>query len=431
MSESVHDAAESRTAPELGAVLATLTAHEVSADAVEAALADFVKLGADDRMARLMVGTLALRKLSLLALPHEEAIRRQMETLKLVADIDAVSVWTVELGDRVRCVGSRGKHAVTRRTREHAQAVVKSEQELGTHRAIQGVAITRGEHAVGAIVFRGSARRRELAQALAREAGSVIAYALERSDLLSASEDRLRVVVQASERRLARLTFDMHDGPAQDILALLSEVRLFRRQLADALEDRATKPIVLGRVDDLEARLLALDADLREVIQSFQTPGLLDRPLPEVLADEAENLRSRDGIDCSLEIRGELSERVTASQRIAILRVIQESLSNVRVHSGAASVRVVVAQNARGVSIEVTDDGRGFDVERTLARSARRGRLGLLGMAERIRLLGGTFDVRSRPGGPTAIYAHLPEWRPTAPEPLVTAETPQRPRRRQ
>ena len=177
--------------------------------------------------------------------------------------------------------------------------------------------------------------------------------------------------------------------------------------------------------------MLALDADLREVIQSFQTPGLLERPLPEILADEAENMRSRDGIDCSLQIRGELSERVTASQRIAILRVIQESLSNVRVHSGAASVRVVVAQNAGGVRIEVTDDGRGFDVERTLVRSARRGRLGLLGMAERIRLLGGTFDVRSKPGGPTVISAHLPEWRPTAPEPRVTAETPPRPRRRQ
>ena len=172
MSESTHDAAKSRTAPELGAGLAALTAHEVSADgAVEAALADFVKLGADDRMARLIVGTLALRNLSLLALPHEEAIRRQMETLKLVADIEAVSVWTVELGDRVRCIGSRGKHAVTRRMREHAQEVVRSEQELGIHRAIQGVAITRGEHPIGAIVFRGPARRRELAQALAREAG--------------------------------------------------------------------------------------------------------------------------------------------------------------------------------------------------------------------------------------------------------------------
>lgn len=419
MSKSMHDGAKPQTAPDVSA-----------SGAVEAALADFIELGANERMARLIVGTLALRNLSLLELPHEEAIRRQIETLMFVADLDAVSVWTVELGDRVRCVGSQGKHAVTRRTREHAQEVVRSDPVLGNHRAIQGIAVTRGKRPVGAIVFRGPARRRDLAQVLAREAEPVIAYALERSDLLSANEDRLRVVVQASERQLARLTFDMHDGPAQDILALLSEVRLFRRQLADALEDRATKQIVLGRVDDLEARLLALDADLREVIQSFQTPSLLERPLRELLADEAANLRSRDGIECSIQVRGELSERVTASQRIAIARVIQESLSNVRVHSGAATVGVVVAQSAGGVSIEVTDDGRGFDVERTLVRSARQGRLGLLGMAERIRLLGGTFDVRSKPGGPTVIYAQLPEWLPTATGARVTAGTRQRPRRR-
>lgn len=390
-------------------VWGTTSHHSV----VEATLAEIATDRGDEAASRLIVGTLALRDFRLLELPHEEAIRQQIEILKRVADVDAVSVWTADLGGRVRCVMSRGPNAVTRRTRECARDVVGSVATQGNQRTIQGVAVTRFGHPVGAIVFRGSTRRRELAQALAREAAPLISFALERSDLLAGNEERLRVVVQASERRFSRLTFDMHDGPAQDIMALLGEVRLFRGQLADTLVDRATKPIILGRVDDLEARLLALDADLREVITSFQTPGVFERPLTEVLAEEAENMRNRDGIECVLEIRGQLSDRVTASQRIAIMRVIQESLSNVRVHSGAASVRVVVTQDSGGVRIAVTDDGRGFDVERTLVRSARRGRLGLLGMAERIRLLGGTFDIRSAPGGPTVISAHLPEWRPT------------------
>jgi signal transduction histidine kinase len=110
------------------------------------------------------------------------------------------------------------------------------------------------------------------------------------------------------------------------------------------------------------------------------------------------------------------------------VRVIQESLSNVRTHSGAQSVRVTVATTVGGIRVEIADDGHGFDVERTLVRAARRGRLGLLGMAERIRILGGTFDVRSKPGGPTSISAYLPEW---LPPPAPTAETqPQHPRRR-
>src|SRR3954451_16094560 len=99
MAESTNDGAKRHTARAPGAGLAVLTSHEPSTDdPVEAALADFVKLGVDDRATRLIVGTLALRSPGLLALPHDEAIRRQLETLKLVADVDAVSVWTVELG---------------------------------------------------------------------------------------------------------------------------------------------------------------------------------------------------------------------------------------------------------------------------------------------------------------------------------------------
>jgi len=58
------------------------------------------------------------------------------------------------------------------------------------------------------------------------------------------------------------------------------------------------------------------------------------------------------------------------------------------------------------------DDGRGFEVERTLVDAARTGHLGLVGMSERVRLLGGRLDVESRPGGPTRIAAVIPRWRP-------------------
>jgi signal transduction histidine kinase len=62
----------------------------------------------------------------------------------------------------------------------------------------------------------------------------------------------------------------------------------------------------------------------------------------------------------------------------------------------------------------VRDDGRGFDVERALVRAAERGRLGLVGMAERVRLLGGRLEVDSRPGGPTVVSAVIPRWEPIA-----------------
>jgi hypothetical protein len=58
----------------------------------------------------------------------------------------------------------------------------------------------------------------------------------------------------------------------------------------------------------------------------------------------------------------------------------------------------------------VTDDGAGFNVERTLVRAARSGRLGLVGMAERVRLLGGVFDIDSAPGAGTTISVSLPRW---------------------
>jgi two-component system sensor histidine kinase UhpB len=78
-------------------------------------------------------------------------------------------------------------------------------------------------------------------------------------------------------------------------------------------------------------------------------------------------------------------------------------------------VRVTVEADRDGVTARVTDNGCGFDVASALPAAARKGRLGLVGMSERMRLLGGHLDVESRTGGPTTITASLPHWSPLKP----------------
>lgn len=100
--------------------------------------------------------------------------------------------------------------------------------------------------------------------------------------------------------------------------------------------------------------------------------------------------------------------QLTDSQQITLLALIRESLSNVRKHSDASSVAITVTSDQDGIHAEVRDDGEGFDPEAMLVSAARAGRLGLVGMHERVRMLGGRTHIDSRAGGPTVISATLP-----------------------
>jgi two-component system sensor histidine kinase DegS len=105
-------------------------------------------------------------------------------------------------------------------------------------------------------------------------------------------------------------------------------------------------------------------------------------------------------------------DSATPSQRIALMRGIQEALRNVRQHAEAREVSVTVAAREDRIEARVRDDGRGFEVKEALARAAREGRLGLVGIMERARLLGGQCGISSRRGGPTTIAIMVPRWEP-------------------
>jgi len=213
----------------------------------------------------------------------------------------------------------------------------------------------------------------------------------------------------AAERRLARLRFDLHDGPQQDVYLLAADLRLFREQVRPLLIGLPDADRVLGRLDDLEAQVVALDGALRRLSTAAQSPFVVPGSLPEAVASLANAFAQRTGIAPDAEVTGDF-DRLSDSQRLAVLALVREALSNVRKHSDARTVTIAVAGDVDGVTVRVSDDGTGFDPEATMTAAARAGHLGLVGMRDRMAMLGGQTRIESRPGGPTVVSATLPAW---------------------
>jgi two-component system sensor histidine kinase DegS len=207
-----------------------------------------------------------------------------------------------------------------------------------------------------------------------------------------------------------RLGFDLHDGPIQNVLALAADVRLLQQQVYPFVLE-GYREQAYGRFDDLTLRLVELDRELRELAHSLETKSVISRPLGEILHREVDTFTERTGVSAALEIRGD-ADALSSGQRITVFRTIQEALANVREHAAATSVTVRIRARRSAIEIQISDDGMGFEVERALAKAAQRGRLGLVGIAERVRMAGGTFELQSVPGGPTNLKLTLPRWEP-------------------
>ncbi|NUT55970.1 MAG: hypothetical protein HOQ03_08310 [Thermoleophilia bacterium] len=212
----------------------------------------------------------------------------------------------------------------------------------------------------------------------------------------------------ANERLLVRLGFDLHDGPLQQVHALAQDLHLLRGQVL-ALTGSDHRDQLAGRFGDLESQLTELHQDLRDLAHSLEPRSLLQQPLPQAVARELKRLGRRTGIATSVERDGAFDD-LTASQQIALLRVLQEALSNVRQHSGAGAVHVTLLADEDGVAMAIRDDGHGFEPDAVVPEEDGRSGIGVVGMRERLRLLGGHLELASAPGGPTVVRALLPRW---------------------
>jgi signal transduction histidine kinase len=396
-----------------------LTALKLERALPQSSVSDLVStvassLGCSTETASLDLFLRAASSPRLLELPPLVTVELQLGLLVALAPISDVSLWSAGTLGELGCLVHVGDAQPTRRVRHVARATLDGVPDGGVGRRgwIHSVAVKRWQQPYAALVARARPDCRERAIVFLEEAAALLAPVLERNMLLERNAARERALVDSGERRLLRLGYDLHDGPIQDLVALATDVRLAGSQVAEHVDGPA-RAVVAGRLDDLSAQIVELDRTLRELAQSLEPTSVLESSLTDVLQREVDSFRARTQTRTTLDLVGDL-DSLTASQRIALYRIVQESLANVREHSGANEVRIEVRSGNQGTEARIVDDGRGFEVATTLIRAAKRGRLGLVGMGERVRLLGGSFDVQSSPGGPTTISLVLPRWQPIA-----------------
>ncbi len=205
-------------------------------------------------------------------------------------------------------------------------------------------------------------------------------------------------LIEAQEEERRRLARDIHDGPAQ----LLANV-VFRIDVAQTLLD--------GDADRARAELEQLKQlvrhslqDVRKIIFDLRPLALDDLGLVPALRSYVSGLQEKAGLRVDIRVEGE-PRRLPSVHEVALFRLVQEALHNVRKHAGtdAASVEVEFAEDE--VRVTVADHGRGFD---PAAAGGAVERLGLRSMRERAELFGGSLDLRSTPGRGTVLTAHVP-----------------------
>jgi signal transduction histidine kinase len=359
-------------------------------------------IGATSEAFSLAVFLRALRSPELAQLPSHLATAFLLRLALELAPADAVSLWVEEPGERVRCIASSGDAPASRRLRCAAKTVFAGAIIDAPH--VRGVAVRRWDGAHGALVARGRPEVGDRLSVFLNELATTLSAVFERAQGFEQNEARERLLVSGAERRLVRLGFDLHDGPLQELVAFAADLRLARTEVATIL-DGVELQRVAGRFEDFEARLAVLDHDLRDIAHSVRSTSALEQPLEDALGAEVEAFKRATSVETVLTVEGNVST-LTASQKIVLFRVVQESLSNVQKHSDAQFVRVRVRSLRSYVTLEVADDGQGFDPESNRGS----GRLGLAGIGERVRLLGGDVSIEGKPGKGVCVKATLPRW---------------------
>jgi signal transduction histidine kinase len=331
-------------------------------------------------------------RLVLIALPREDALR--------VAAAEGEGSYGI-VGMELDFGGSKAGRVLERGRSERIDSVLDDPEidqaaarRLGVHSALFVPLVVRGR-SIGVVIAHDrigsspvfSDDDLRLAETLAARA----AVAVDLSERVG--RDVVRRVVAAQEAERSRLARELHDETGQALTSILLGLKPLERaadeQLAEAVA--SVRTLVVSTLQDV--RRLAVE---------LRPAALDDFGLVPAVTRLVDTFREQTGMNVELEAR--LSEqRLPPEVETALYRIVQEALTNVVKHSGATRVSILLTERDHAVAAMVEDDGMGFEIDRV-----REDGLGLVGMRERIGLVGGRLQVESSAGAGTTVVAEVP-----------------------
>jgi signal transduction histidine kinase len=218
-------------------------------------------------------------------------------------------------------------------------------------------------------------------------------------EAMAARTELLRRLVTAQEDERRRISRELHDGLGQELTALILGLKALEHAVPEGAPGR-------DRLREVERVVNAIGREAHDLAVELRPTALDDLGLVPALSEYVGRWSERTGVAAGFQPLGLEDGRLPPEVETAVYRVVQEALNNVAKHAGAGRVSVMVSRQGGELVAVVEDDGRGFDPGR--AGSGGRRSLGLLGMRERVGLVGGALVVESAEGAGTTVQARIP-----------------------
>jgi len=214
-------------------------------------------------------------------------------------------------------------------------------------------------------------------------------------------------IIHLQEEDRGRISRELHDEIGQLLAAITVNIQIVKNSSGECPD------AVRARLDDTQELARSVIERVHQVIQELR-PVMIDQVgLVSLLRQYAKAFSSRTNLPLQF-VEDPALERLDRSQKVAIYRVVQESLTNISQHADASHVTIDCGSEEEAVVIEIEDDGKGFVASEATSTAGGRPCLGVLGMQERIKQAGGEFRLTSHPGRGTRIWVKIPKERSDA-----------------